>query len=210
MPEREKFEHPSYGMLSFHHIRGGNPVLFGSSVPHDEKIQLTIQHADCERSLNRNWYFGKKNVVELEMSYAQFAEAISNMNTSGVPCTLLYTEKDGRIPDCEFELSRKMYEDEFAEKLKEANEVTNQLIASVSELFEKPRLTKAEKEEVLRSLQKIKMEIGVNSEHILKQFNAQMEKTVSEAKADIEEFARQKKSVSFIFEKEPTDLLEQS
>lgn len=192
MRENEKMQHPSYAMISFHHVRGGNPVMFGSSVPHDERIQLTIQHAECERSLSRNWYFGGKNIVEAEMSYAQFAEAISNMNTSGVPCTLLYTEKDGSIPDCEFELSRKIYEDEFSKQLEETNRLTNQLIASVSELFEKPRLTKAEKEEVLKALQKIKMELGENSGFILKQFNEQMERTVTEAKADIEEFAKTK------------------
>ena len=193
MKNKEYESQPSYGLLSFSRATGGNPKLFGSSVPHSDKIILRLQHAKTARDFNSQWYMGDGLIAEVEMSYTQFAEAITCMNVGeGVPVTILFTEKDGEIPKCEFELSRRQFEDEFSEHINKANAEAKEAIAKFQEMMDKPRLTKAEKQEMLSLLNKISNDIGCNSTFILSQFNKQMDKSVMEAKNEIEAFTQYK------------------
>lgn len=86
--------HPAYGMLSFSRRTGGKQSLFGSSIEHKDVIAMTLRHGEVDRQLNRDWYHGTEVIAEVEMSYAQFAEAITSMNIgTGVPVTIRFTEK---------------------------------------------------------------------------------------------------------------------
>ena len=133
-------------------------------------------------------------IAEVEMSYSQFAEAITSMNIgTGVPVTVRWTEKDGKIPPCDFVSKREQFEDEFKTQRKNATRVSEELIQEVTELFnQKGTLKKADKEDILRKLNKLKMDIGINTDFIVNQFNEQMDKTVMEAKGEIEAFYQNK------------------
>lgn len=187
--------HPSYGTLLFSRkSSGGKTPLFGSSIQHRDTICMTLHHASIERGLNRDWIHGDKVIAEVEMSYSQFAEAITSMNIgTGVPVTVRWTEKDGKIPPCDFVSKREQFEDEFKTQRKNATRVSEELIQEVTELFnQKGTLKKADKEEILRKLNKLKMDIGINTDFIVNQFNEQMDKTVMEAKGEIEAFYQNK------------------
>lgn len=191
----ERTTHPSYGTLLFSRsIIGGKKTLFGSSIQHDNTISMTLHHASIERGLNRDWIHGDKVIVEVEMSYSQFAEAITSMNMgTGVPVTIRWTEKDGAIPPCDFVSKRDQFEDEFKKQRETAIRISEELIQEVTELFnQKGTLKKADKEEILRKLNMLKMDIGVNTDFIVQQFNEQMDKTVMEAKGEIEAFYQNK------------------
>ena len=83
-------KHPSYGMLSFHRVHGAATPLFGSSVQHRDTIRLTLKEGEVKRSLNTDWYFGGKQLFEVEMSLSQFAELITSLNMGdGIPVTIL-------------------------------------------------------------------------------------------------------------------------
>lgn len=155
---------------------------------------MTLHHASIERGLNRDWIHGDKVIAEVEMSYSQFAEAITSMNIgTGIPVTVRYTEKDGKIPPCDFVSKREQFEDEFKTQRKNATRVSEELIQEVTELFnQKGTLKKADKEDILRKLNKLKMDIGINTDFIVNQFNEQMDKTVMEAKGEIEAFYQNK------------------
>lgn len=189
-----KTSHPSYGTLAFSRRTGGATPLFGSSIEHRDTIFMTLYHADCIRGLNQDWIHGNKPIAEVEMSYSQFAEAITSMNMgTGVPVTVRYTEKDGKIPPCDFISKREQFTDEFKEKRRKATEQSQQLINDVAELFEnKKSLTKADKQEIISKLSKLSMDIGCNMDFIADQFNEQMDKTVMEAKGEIESFYQNK------------------
>lgn len=187
--------HPSYGTLLFSRKSGGGKTsLFGSSIQHRDTICMTLHHASIERGLNRDWIHGDKVIAEVEMSYSQFAEAITSMNIgTGVPVTVRWTEKDGKIPPCDFVSKREQFEDEFKTQRKNATRVSEELIQEVTELFnQKGTLKKADKEDILRKLNKLKMDIGINTDFIVNQFNEQMDKTVMEAKGEIEAFYQNK------------------
>lgn len=189
-----KTSHPSYGTLLFNRAHGGKTPLFGSSIEHSNVITMELRHADITRGLNQDNIFGNKLIVKVEMSYSQFAEAITSFGCgSGVPCTIRYTEKDGRIPECDFVSKREQFTDEFKGKTKDAMNESQQLIQDVTDLFsQKKALTKADKETVISKLRKLSMDIGCNLDFIADQFNEQMDKTVMEAKGEIESFCQNK------------------
>lgn len=186
--------HPSYGTLAFSRKTGGSTPLFGSSIEHRDTISMRLYHADITRSLNSDFIYGNKIIAEVEMSYSQFAEAITSMNMgSGVPVTIRWTEKDGEIPPCDFVSKREQFSDEFKEKCKKATEEAQQLIKDVTDLFsQKKALTKADKDAILNKLHHLNMDIGCNMDFITDQFNEQMDKTVMEAKGEIESFMQNK------------------
>lgn len=189
-----KTSHPSYGTLLFNRAYGGKTSLFGSSIEHSNVIIMELRHADITRGLNRDDIFGNKPIVKVEMSYSQFAEAITSFGQgTGIPVTIRYTEKDGRIPSCDFVSKRKQFTGEFKEQTNKAMEKSKELINDVVELFSsKKTLTKADKENILKKLDMLNSDIGSNIGFITDQFNEQMDKTVMEAKGEIESFCQNK------------------
>lgn len=191
-----KTSHPSYGTLAFSRRTGGATPLFGSSIEHRDTIAMTLYHANITRGLHEDRIYGNKPIAEVEMSYSQFAEAITSMNMgSGVPVTIRWTEKDGKIPPCDFVSKREQFADEFKEKRKRVTEDAQQLIEDITELFsQKKALTKADKNAILNKLHHLNMNIGRNMDFIADQFNEQMDKTIMEAKGEIEAFCQNKVS----------------
>ena len=174
---KNKEKHPSYGMLSFNRTSGGITSLFGSSIKHKDTIRMRLLEGEVDRHLNSDYYFGHNEIVEVEMSYSQFAEAITSMNQGcGVPVTIKYRQDKGNIED-----------------VKNQNKIADNLINETSKLFEeKKSFTKADKENILSMLRKLKQEIGVNTEFTYEMFNEQMDKTTLEAKGEIEAFMQNK------------------
>ena len=130
-------KHPSYGMLLFSRRSGGTTPLFGSSIQHKDIIALTLKHGEVSRLLNSDKYFGDKVIAEVEMSYSQFAEAITSLNVGdGVPVTIRYTEKDGYVKERPFVDKRKQFETEFSEHLDEVKSGLDDTIRNVKEIFD--------------------------------------------------------------------------
>lgn len=211
---KNKETHPSYGMLQFSRTTGGKTSLFGSSIKHKDTIKMCLRHGDVARDLNNDWFFGGDVIVEVEMSYSQFAECITSMNMgSGVPVTIRYTEGQERIEDCPFVNKKEQFEKEFKEHLNKANAKANNLIDDVVKMFEdKKSIGKKDKENILMKLQMIYNEINANGEFIYNQFNEQMDKTTLEAKGEIEAFMQNKinsiANVALVDKKDDFKLLE--
>ena len=194
--ETNKEKHPSYGMLQFCRTTGGTAALFGSSIQHRDTIKMYLREGSVERLLNADYYSGDGLIAEVEMSYSQFAEAITAMNTgTGVPVTIRWLKNIGPIESCPFVDKRKQYEDEFKSNLKKANEETESLIDTLRTMFEtKKSFNKTDKELVMRTLLNISRNINENNAFLYKQFNEQMDKTTTEAKGEIEAFMQNKRN----------------
>ena len=190
----EKTTHPAYGTIVFNRASGGKTSLFGSSIEHGNTITMELKHADITRGLYSDSICGNSLIAKIEMSYSQFAEAITSFGQgSGIPCTIRYTELDGKIPECDFVSKREQFANEFKEKTDNTMKNSKELIAEVSELFSsKKTLTKTDKEDILRKLSRLSMDIGSNIGFIADQFNKQMDQTVMEAKGEIESFCQNK------------------
>lgn len=187
-------KHPCYGMLGFKRRSSGTAVpLFGSSIRHRDTICMILKHGESERYLNNDRYYGSNIIAEVEMSYSQFAEAITAMNVGdGVPCTIRFTEKDGYIKDRPFVGKRGQFEQEFADHLEEIKREASNTIDEVKRIFDKKSIGKGDKEQIIKKLEYLAMQIGSNTEFVYSQFNEQMDKTVLEAKGEIEAFCQNK------------------
>lgn len=185
MPNGERTEHESFGMIEIHRTQGGYPYLFGSSIPHNNKVSITIKHAEMERHLNSDHYYGRRQIVEIEMSPTQFAEAITNMNTSGVPCTIRYIEGK-RMENCPFVGKREQFADEFEDKMRRIAKELDTLSELAQALTQTKAPNKDQKEAILKEVERIRMEIGDNLPFTYRMFNEQMDKTVLEAKGEFE------------------------
>lgn len=194
MSFKNRETHPSYGMLQFSRTTGGKTSLFGSSIKHRDTIKMYLRHGDVTRDLNNDWFFGGDKIVEVEMSYSQFAECITSMNMgSGVPVTIRYIEGQGRIEDCPFINKKEQFENEFKEYLNKTNEKANSLIDEIGKLFEdKKSIGKKDREDILKKLNMLYSAINSNTEFIYNQFNEQMDNTTLEAKGEIEAFMQNK------------------
>jgi hypothetical protein len=87
---QNKEEHPSYGQLSITRISSNSRTpLYGTSNECREYIRITIMQSELHRDLHRSWHFGGDPYIEVIMSPAQFAEAITSLNIGdGVPVTI--------------------------------------------------------------------------------------------------------------------------
>ena len=186
---KDKEQHPIYAMLSISRSTCGNPqALFGSSILHNHVISLQIAAGNRQRGLSNDWYFRGPVYIEVEMSPAQFAEAITSLNAgSGVPVTLTYLRGE-KIEPCPFESTVKKYENEFRETIENGGHGIKDGIAQAKILLENKSVSKADLRKLIESLEKADRSISSGATFIYKQFNERMEKTVSEAKGEIEGF----------------------
>lgn len=190
-----RYTHPAFGLIGFHRITGGDQTLFGSSIEHHDRIMMTVKHAEEERGLHNDWFHGKGKIIEIEMSYSQFAECITAMNIGdGVPCTIRFTERDGHIPMISENVSkRKQFVDEFSENISKAMaQVQEQIDQIQKSIDEKKSLGVKDRREIISKLNSVKNNIGANLDFCAEQFNEQMDKTVAEAKGEIEAFCQNK------------------
>jgi hypothetical protein len=180
--------HPSYGLLQIHRVSGGARQLFGSSIDHGQSIMLRIARAESRRDLAHTWYYDYERVIEVEMSPAQFAEAITSLNCGvGVPCTIRrHTGED--IPDPVVPSVRQQHVDEFKAVMRELVDKLNAGTEQARELLQKKSLTKADREAILATLDQVYRSVGSNAPFIHSSFDEAMDKTVTEAKAEVDAF----------------------
>lgn len=88
---------------------------------------------------------------------------------------------------------RQQFVQEVDEKINEAMATSQELLNDIANLFSnKKTFTKADRETVLSKLQVLSNNIGTNLSFIAEMFNEQMDKTVCEAKGEIEAFCQNK------------------
>ena len=188
--------HPSYALISFNRETSSKgTALFGSSIKHRNPIRLVISHADVSRGLNNDWYHDRGRIVEIEMSQSQFAEAITSFGYGvGVPCTLVFTERDGRIPQSNYISKTEQFSNEFQEQISGVESKLSDCLKEVREIFEtKKNLNKSDRERILSILSKAKADVSNNAAFVYDSFAEQMDKTVKEAKGEIESFMQNKR-----------------
>ena len=191
MPFGEKKEHKSFGIMGFTRKQSsGGATLFGSDLEHNTIISMSLRHAEIERDLSRNWYFGKDLIVEVDMTQNQFSEMITSMNMGdGIPVTVKYTEMDGYIDEPEIENMVETHSDEFAKTARKVGENAQNLYREMEELFSKGgTIKKADKERLLSKMHMVQQDINANMPFMEKQFAEAMDKTVTDAKGTIEAF----------------------
>jgi hypothetical protein len=190
MNDHEEESHPSFGMIQINRIQSNPSIsLFGSSIQHNEVIALRIEHAKVSRNLNRNWYYGTDQVVEIYMSYSQFTRAIMSLNTTGVPVTINrinskpVEQKKGVIN------TKELFQKEIQHDIDKVLNNSRQACKVATELLKSNKqLNKEQKKELEGLIFKINQDLESNINFIGKSFDEQMDKTITEAHGEIEAF----------------------
>lgn len=161
--ERIIQEHPSYGRISLTHPSGGKVEMFGSDIPHNERIALRIDFAYEETAYGvpeYRSYPGNKNgrVLELEMTAYQWAGLVASHSGSGVPCTLRYVTPHGTgpLPMIDGQNSNEEQANlEIRGLLQQMMNNHNQGVEVLKALYQKGKATKKELGEALALVQNI-------------------------------------------------------
>jgi len=191
--DAKKFEHESYAVVSFSRVQGNIGRLFGSALEnHYTTIRLRIARASREHSLGRDWYSsaGQDELIEVELSAAQFAELLTTMNVgNGVPCTLRHLggKKIADVPDelHEIEEVREEFRND-AEKL--GKQMREMLKKATGLLSSKSPPNKAQREEILESLRMMVQHVESNMPFMAEQFQEVTDKMVTAAKSEVDAF----------------------
>ena len=188
----DTYHHPSFGMLSFSRAHGGHSNLFGSSIQHRDTIHMVLKEGTVSRDLNEDWYLGGPEIVEVEMSQSQFAELITSMNMgSGVPCTIKFIKGKGRIPEPDFINKREQITNEFKERMDDKKASANKIYEEIKTLLDtKKSIGKGDRAAILRKIHSITNGLSSESNFMFRQFQEQMDKTITQAKGEIEAFAQ--------------------
>lgn len=194
----KRYEHPSYGMMSITRYYGGDGNFFGNDLPMEGSggIEIELKEATLERNANGlhcDFFNPGRLKFKVRMSHLQFAELITNMNTTGVPVTITNIGIE-RLDDPPVLNKREVFDEETKEVVSNVKQKANDIIAKVQNLFEtKKSLTKKDKEEILRGLNQLKMATFDHLPFMQKMFNEQMNKSVVSAKANIAAFIEQRR-----------------
>ena len=191
-------KHPSYGMMSISRYYGGDGNFFGNDLPMEGSggVVVELREATLDRNtdgLHGDFFSPGKLKFRVKMSHLQFAELITNMNTTGVPVTITNIGTE-RLDDPPILNKGEIFNEEAEEVVSKTKQRANDIIAKVQNLFEsKKSLTKKDKEEILRELKQLRMATFDHLPFMQKMFNEQMNKSVISAKANIAAFIEQRR-----------------
>jgi hypothetical protein len=149
---------------------------------------MTLHPGSWEHDLHMDRYFAStQRLIEIEMSSAQFAEAITSLNMGGgVPCTIRFF--NGWVdepPDVETEVER--VKSRFKGDLDDMCVVMKERRAEIEKLTSK--LSEKAKEQLRVALDVMIQQLTSNIPFIMEQFNEASDKVVTSAKQEIEAFA---------------------
>ncbi len=184
----ERDRHESYGMVSLTRQtwggRGGGCTLFGSKIKHGNVISMKISKA--ERSRNKYWehYFPKQQIIEILLSPAQFTSMLTQMNTSGSPCTLAWLNGESIEQPPDHDTIDEL-KDDLAKKYSELAARVDKLKDTIDERL-KGAVKAADKKEIKEAVYFIHQDLESNLGYLRKCQHEKLETAVSEAKAEVE------------------------
>lgn len=166
-------EHPAFGQIGASRV-SGQAALYDSDFRHQHYMTISIRRSQLHRSLNRDWHFGREEIIQVALTEAQWATFVSSPNMgSGVPCTLQHLHGE-TIPGLPAPTERiDQFKAEMEEKLAGSIRRIDNMIAGAK--------TKAHKTE----LEMLRQELVSNLPFVAKQFGEHVETTVEKGKQEI-------------------------
>ncbi len=181
--------HPSYGMVGLARTMNTRSVqLFGSALAdHHGTMLLRIAHGERRHDLHQDHYFATDQLIEIEMSAAQFVDLITSPNHGEVPCTIRFVQGAGAIEGAPKSTTE-------AEKIRAnfAGDVADMIQVMKERRLEIEKLT-AGLPEKARGKLKIALDVMVqqlasNAPFVVNQFQEASDRVVTAAKQEIDAF----------------------
>lgn len=166
-------EHPAYAMIGAYRV-SGDAVLVGTEFVHHNFITVTIKRAELRRDFSRDWFFGRDELISVNLSEAQWATFVSSLNVGdGVSCTLDHVmgETMAGIP----------YRVQTTSFKTEVHAVVAEAIRELDELIEAGGLTRAK----MDKLKTARMALQSNLPFVQESFDKHVEGVIEHAKIEV-------------------------
>lgn len=179
--EETRTTHPAFAQISASRV-SGSTALYDSDFRHNAYMTIRIKRSELHRGLNRDWHFGKEELIEVALSESQWATFVSSPNMGdGVPCTL--QRYDGEmIPGLPDPSSRT---DQFAGEIKKKLEKTVEKVKGTINRIDEMGLPKGKAATLKATFESLLTELQSNLPFVAKQFEEHMEDTVESAKQEV-------------------------
>lgn len=185
------YEHESYVLVSASR-RQGQTHLFGSALEsHQSYITLSVRKGKLIRGDSGDHYYGSisGDIIEVDMSAAQFADMITSMNVgTGVPGTLRRLLNERVEPPPVIPTEAENIRGDFKARLKSFAKVVASASSRLDLILEKKSLTKSDRIEAKNILRHAVTEISDNIPFFLEMYQEATEKIRTSAKSEIEAF----------------------
>jgi len=183
LKDETSWVHPAFGQIGVSRVQG-RATLYGSDFEHDGYMVVRICESQLNRSLARDWHFGRKGIIEVALTESQWATFVSSPNVgSGVTCTIQH--RDGEmVPG----LPHRDGKDQFVSEGKKAmRDAKNALDLLIRDLKEGPLagMSKAKQAEVLSKVVEAQRAIGDRLPFIENSFDEHVETRLEKAKQEI-------------------------
>jgi hypothetical protein len=181
-------KHPSYGGISFARSNGSHVPLFGSPIQSRSVITLTLMRMEHRRSLNSDFFIDTEQLIEVQMSESQLAQAVFNFNSSPIPVTIKNINGD-RYPDPPYVSPYETFKEEFSNKMENISIDADKMVEQATDILtNKNNIGKSDRELILKALSNLSMQIRSNIPYTLEQFSEKMQEVVGEAKQELSAF----------------------
>lgn len=185
--------HESFGLLAISRVSGG-ARLFGSHLEqHQHFITLSISRAKVCHGLSSDRYHPTKELISIDLSAAQFAEAITSLNSGvGSPCTIesINHVVMENVPE-EAQSEHTKVREGFAKSIEKTTVSLEKARDEFGEVIDSNKtISKGRAKELLAVLTAAAQDLRHNAPFIVDQFRESADKVVTSAKADIESFAQ--------------------
>jgi len=190
MQNEKREKHPSYGLISVSRCHGGSQQFFGSQLKDQPGfITLKIDQGESEFSLGHTFYYGKKHLFEVKMTYAQWAELLSSFNIApGVPCTITFNGKEYIDPPPLQTTDVEKVRASFQNQCNNVVRTLDRSITSIRSIIEKKTLNKNDRKVINNALCSLRQEVASNIPFLLESLEESAGKVITHAKTEIDGF----------------------
>jgi hypothetical protein len=186
-------EHPAYGMIAINRIQLGGYKskhrFFGSDLDdHYSAIRIRIGHGARVRGTGHDYYRSTDRLIEVDLTSSQFADMLTCMNVGdGVPCTIRQINNSA-MP--ELPITKTAADRSRADLQNTARNITTnaKALAHKMESVFSGTVTKKDKADLIKDLQRVIQEIESNIPFVLTTFQEAVNTTVSQAKSEVSAF----------------------
>lgn len=178
--------HPAFAQMTISRVDGAT-TLYGSDFAHMRYIRIRVVPSTLQRSLSNDLPMpGRNKHIEFDMSEAQWAAAVSSLNVgTGTQCTLV-SLKGEPIPALP---APKPRTDQFAREVTQNLARARQTLSEAASLVAASGLSKVKQAEILSKLGNATHDLGSNLGFVAEQFEEHMDKTIQEARIEINAYA---------------------
>jgi hypothetical protein len=173
--------HPAFGQIGASRV-SGDTYLYGSDFAHHHYVTISISRSELHRNLNRDWHFGRNELIEVALSEAQWATFVSSMNVgSGVPCTIQHVahQMTPGLPAPQKQV------DKFAQEMKDTMAEMMANVETMRKEVKELGISQKKAAALDMNLQVLHGRLESNYSWVAKQFDEHMETTVEKAKVEV-------------------------